>query len=175
MNIPNTLTVIRFIIIPIFGFFLFKESYTLAVILFLLGGLTDVLDGYIARKFNLVTSWGKLADPVADKLMQITALTILTFVIKRIPIPIVLIVVAKEVFMGIGSISLYKKEHHVVSANWYGKLATVVFYLAIMVIIVFNLKEPYSGIFVGIALLPTIFAFIMYVTTFSKIRRESRS
>ena len=173
MNIPNILTVVRFILIPGFGYFLYRESYIVAIILFLLGGITDILDGYVARKFNMITSWGKLADPLADKLMQITALAILT-IRNRIPIPVVLIVVAKEVFMGIGSLSLYKREHHVVSANWYGKVATVVFYIVIVLIIAFNIKEPYSGIMAVFALLPTIFAFIMYINTFNKIRRESR-
>ncbi len=173
MNIPNLLTIIRFIIIPIFGYFLYFESYTIAVLLFLLGGLTDVLDGYIARRFNKITSWGKLADPAADKLMQITALVVLT-VNKRIPFPILVVVAAKEILMGIGSIFLLKKEHHVVSSSWWGKLATVIFYLAVVLIIVFRMNEPASGIVAGLGILPTIFAFIMYIRTFSSIRKESR-
>jgi cardiolipin synthase len=173
VNIPNLLTIIRFIIIPIFGYFLYVESYSIAVLLFLLGGLTDVLDGYIARKFNKITSWGKLADPAADKLMQITALVMLT-INNRVPIPIVLIVAAKEVFMGIGSVFLLKKEHHVVSSSWWGKMATVIFYMAIVLIIVFRMNEPTSGIVACIAVLPTIFAFIMYIRTFKDIRKEAR-
>jgi cardiolipin synthase len=96
-----------------------------------LGGITDVLDGYIARKFNLITSFGKLADPLADKMMQITALVLLTMQ-QKIPAVILIIVIAKEAFMGAGSILLYKKENFVVSANWYGKLATVIFFVAII-------------------------------------------
>lgn len=175
MNIPNILTAIRFVIIPVFGYFLYKGPgyYVTALSLFLLGGLTDVLDGYIARKFDMITSWGKLADPVADKLMQITALVLLTMQ-ERIPMVVLIVVVAKECFMGLGSIFLYKKENHVVSASWYGKLATVVFYVGVIAVIVFNLKEPYSGILMGIAVLPTLFAFVMYSFTFNRIRRDSR-
>ena len=125
MNIPNILTAIRFILIPFLGYYLFDKQYSVAVLLFLLGGITDVLDGVIARKFNMITSWGKLADPLADKLMQLTALSILT-IQKIIPLPVLIIVVAKEAFMVAGSILLYKKIKLVVQANWYGKLATVV-------------------------------------------------
>lgn len=162
VNIPNILTAVRFVIIPVFGYFLYKEQYHTAVVLFLIGGLTDVSDGYIARKFNMVTSWGKLADPLADKLMQITALVLLT-VQEKIPKVILIIVVAKEAFMGAGSLLLYKQKNVVVSANWYGKVATVVFYFAIIMII---FKAPYNQLFIIIAVLATLFAFFMYSLTY---------
>ncbi|HOA55264.1 MAG TPA: CDP-alcohol phosphatidyltransferase family protein, partial [Clostridiales bacterium] len=66
MNIPNILTILRFLLIPVFAYFLSSRNYLVAVLLFLAGGLTDVLDGYVARKYNLITSWGKIADPLAD-------------------------------------------------------------------------------------------------------------
>jgi cardiolipin synthase len=171
VNIPNILTALRFILAPFFGYFLFIKDYPTAIALFLVGGVTDVLDGYIARKFDIVSSWGKLADPVADKIMQITALIILTY-LNRVPLFIVIIVVAKETMMGLGSISLYRKANHVVSANSYGKFATVIFYLAVVLVIATGLKEPYSGILIGIAVLPTLFAFIMYFKDYKKIRNE---
>ncbi|WP_313561947.1 CDP-alcohol phosphatidyltransferase family protein, partial [Ruminiclostridium cellobioparum] len=70
-NIPNLLTLIRLLIVPVLGYFLYFEHYIPAMILFAFGGFTDVLDGYIARKYNLITKWGKVFDPLADKLMQI--------------------------------------------------------------------------------------------------------
>ena len=168
MNIPNILTAMRFVIIPIFGYYLYKEQYGLAVSLFLLGGLTDILDGYIARKFNLITSFGKLADPLADKLMLITALVLLAGQ-GKIPAVILIIVVAKEIFMCVGTVLLYKQENLVVSANWYGKMATVVFYFAIIMII-FNVR--YANVFIGIAVISTLFAFFMYSLSFRKIKYE---
>ena len=174
MNIPNILTVIRFIIIPVFGFYLYNEQYYISILLFTLGGITDILDGYIARKFNLITSFGKLADPLADKLMQLTALVLLTMQ-NLIPIVFLIIIVAKEIFMVMGSISLYKKENFVVSANWYGKLTTVIFY--VVIVMIFTLKNfniPNSGIYIdlgtGIAVLFTLFAFFMYSLEYKKIR-----
>lgn len=178
MNIPNILTAIRFVLIPVFAYFLVTEHYVVAVVLFLTGGLTDVLDGYIARRFNLVTAWGKIADPMADKLMQLTALFILSIVIKVIPIELLAIILAKEIFMGIGALTLYKQDNYVVSANWYGKMATVVFYLAIVMLIfdtpfsqriLFGL--PFNRFFFLIAVLAALFAFAMYVRAYQKIKQ----
>lgn len=177
MNIPNILTVLRFLIIPVMGYCFFREEYVFAIFLFSLGGITDILDGYIARKYNLITSFGKLADPLADKLMQITALVSLT-VKEFVPIPFLIIVVAKEIFMVLGSITLYKKENLVVSANWYGKLATVIFYFVIVIIIILHYLDipdnaKYIDISTGIAVVFTLFAFVMYTLEYKKIRKSS--
>lgn len=167
MNIPNILTVIRFIMIPVFAYFLYSGSLVKAAVVFVLAGLTDILDGIIARKFNMITDWGKLADPLADKLLQITALILLTFQ-KRVPSVILIIVLAKEIFMIAGSYFLYKKKK-VVSANWYGKLATVILFISI----VFTLfKLPYSTFFVYSAVIATLFAFVMYSFSFVRIKAE---
>lgn len=169
MNIPNALTVIRFFLVPVFGYYLCNDRFVIAVFLFLLAGLTDLLDGYIARKYNLITSWGKLADPLADKLMQITALIIL--VIKdRVPSLILFIVAAKEAFMIAGSVLLYKRDNFVVSANWYGKFATVAFNFAIVMLI---FRAPFRYVFMIIAVIATLFAFIMYIISFNQIRKVS--
>lgn len=167
MNIPNILTIMRFLLIPFFAYFLYAQQYCVSIFLFLLGGLTDILDGYIARKFDLITSWGKLADPLADKLMQITALTLLTMQ-NKIPLFVLLIVIVKETFMGIGGVLLYKQKNYVVSANWYGKLATVVFYFAIVMSL---FKVPYNDILIFIAVIMTLFAFFMYLNNYIKIRK----
>jgi cardiolipin synthase (CMP-forming) len=175
VNIPNILTTTRFVLIPIFGMYLWKDQYGIAAAFFIFAGITDILDGYIARKYNMVTNWGKYADPVADKLMQITALVLLTMK-NMIPVSILIIVIAKESLMVIGSLSLLKKENHVVSANWYGKMATVIFYIAIACLIIFNLKDGLlKFLLVWIAVLSTLFAFYMYYTrTYRKIRNESK-
>lgn len=167
MNIPNFLTVVRFLIIPVFAYNLYDNRYKTAAILFTIAGLTDILDGYIARKCNKVTSWGKIADPVADKLMQITALVLLTLKHGKY-LPILIIVAIKEICMGLGSLFIYKKENFVVQANWYGKMATVIFYFAIIMII-FNVK--YNEIFILLAVAATLFAFFMYALSLRKIRK----
>ena len=127
-HIPNILTIIRFLLIPVIVVFCLQENYILAIIFLTVSGITDILDGLIARKYNLITDFGKLMDPLADKATQVSLLTIL--VIKNmIPIWILVIVVLKEFCMVSGASFLYGKEL-VVSSKWYGKLATVLFYLA---------------------------------------------
>ena len=86
MNIPNLLTIIRFILIPLFVYFYFSNeqfSLEIAAIVFILSGITDTLDGYIARRFNQVTRLGTVLDPLADKLMLITVLASVTMSKQR--------------------------------------------------------------------------------------------
>lgn len=177
MNIPNILTVLRFLLVPVFGYYLFNKEYSASIVLFTLGGITDILDGYIARKYNLITPWGRIADPLADKFMQITALILLTNQ-GLIPAVVSVIIVAKDVFMGLGSILLYRKDKMIVSANWYGKLATVIFYFVIVSIIFlgnfeFTNREIFIDIATGIAVIFALFAFFMYSMEFRKIRSDT--
>lgn len=129
-HIPNCLTIIRFLLIPIIIMFAFKHDYIAVIITLSISGLTDILDGFIARKFNFITNFGKLVDPLADKATQIALLGTLT-IQKIIPMWIIAIVIIKEFLMISGASFLYGKEL-VVSSKWYGKLATVLFYLAIV-------------------------------------------
>ena len=129
-HIPNALTIVRFLLIPVIVIACVQEEYIWAIAILTLSGLTDVLDGTIARRFNLISDFGKLMDPLADKLTQVSLLT--TLCIKDIiPLWILIIVVLKEFCMVSGASFLYGKEL-VVSSKWYGKLATVLFYLAMV-------------------------------------------
>jgi cardiolipin synthase len=165
VNIPNVLTLVRLIMIPLFAYFLCQENFAVSAVIFIFAGLTDVLDGYIARKYNMVTSWGKLADPAADKLMTVTALAVLT-VLGRIRLYIVIIVVIKEMLMGLGGYLIYKKKRHVVSANWYGKISTIVFNVAIVLLII---DVPYGGVFITVAVISALFALFMYVLEYIRL------
>lgn len=166
-HMPNTLTIIRFLLIPIIIFYIFTNNYILSFVFFTISGLTDIIDGFIARKFNLVSNFGKLMDPLADKLTQIATLTSLVLT-NIIPIWILLIVLLKEFIMICGASFLYGKDV-VVYSRWYGKLATVLFYIAIVVSLLlrqFQLTTTLKNIdlvFYTLALATTIFSFIMYV------------
>lgn len=128
--IPNTLTIIRFIFIPFIIVALALDNYLLALILFTISSFTDVADGFIARKFNAISDFGKLMDPLADKLTQLTV--ILTLSIKGIvPIWIIFILFLKEIVMISGASFLYGKDL-VVSSKWYGKLTTVLIFAAVV-------------------------------------------
>ncbi|QVK16857.1 CDP-diacylglycerol--glycerol-3-phosphate 3-phosphatidyltransferase [Mycoplasmatota bacterium] len=162
MNVPNLLTVIRLFLIPIFilVFFSTLENHLVwAVFIFILAGTTDVLDGYIARKYNLVTKWGQVMDPLADKLMQLTVLTCLT-IEGYIPIWIVIVYGIKEFTMIFGGIFLYtKKEKIVIPANFFGKVSTLTFYLAVLSLV---LDYNYSKYVFMVAISFAILAFIKY-------------
>lgn len=181
MNIPNILTVIRFLLVPIFGYCLYNGQYVAAIIIFISACITDVLDGIIARKFNLITSFGKLADPLADKFLQLTAITILS-VQKIIPLPVLIIVLAKELFMIAGSILIYKKVNFVVQANWYGKMTTVIFSFAIVMTIILHSTRSTNAytdilinIFVFVAVFSTLFSFFMYSMEFRKLTNDKQN
>ena len=165
--IPNTLTVIRFFIIPFIVYYLVKDAYIFAFVMLLLSGLTDVLDGFIARKYDLVTNFGKLIDPLADKLTQISVLCTLLFK-GIIPLWIVVIVLLKEASMVCGASFLYGRDL-VVSSKWYGKASTVLFYIAIatsLIIRQFSLEYSFDIIIYYLALIITIFSLIMYFREF---------
>lgn len=180
-HIPNILTVLRFVLIPGIIAAIVKENYILAFIILTISGLTDVLDGYIARKYNFITDFGKLIDPLADKMTQISILTTLV-IVNIIPIWILIIIVVKEFAMISGASFLYGKDL-VVSSKWYGKLATVLFYVAIVVSLfirqfdeliisktfVNSAVNPLLSIDMPIyilALICSVFSLIMYIKAF---------
>ena len=133
MNLPNFLTAIRFILVPFMAAFLISRNYTVAILLYVLASITDVLDGYIARKYNMITKLGKILDPMADKLLQFSALVGL-WVVDIIPFWITLIFFLKEIFMGLGALKLLRNKDVVVPSKWFGKMSTVFFFVAIITI-----------------------------------------
>lgn len=178
VNIPNLLTILRFVIVPIFGYFLYTGQYIESMVLFLIAGFTDVLDGYIARKLNIITPFGECMDPLADKLIQATAISILC-INGVIPIWVIAIVAVKELIMAGGALVLYRDGKVVVPANWYGKLATCIFYLAIFTAIAIKLgnlnfiyQQTLVNVLFALAILTTLYALIMYYLNFKRLQRE---
>ncbi|MFW5648264.1 MAG: CDP-diacylglycerol--glycerol-3-phosphate 3-phosphatidyltransferase [Candidatus Alkaliphilus sp. MAG34] len=163
MNLPNIITALRFALIPLFVKVFFsslERSLLYSVLIFLLAGITDILDGYIARKYNIITKWGQAMDPLADKLVQLTVL--ICFTIKQfIPLWVIIVYGIKELLMVFGGIFLYtKKDKMVLPANSYGKIATVVFYIAILAV-AFNSR--YDKLLMIVAVLVALYAFVQYV------------
>lgn len=166
--VPNALTVIRFLLIPIIVIACVQGQYILAIAVLSISGLTDILDGTIARKYNYITDFGKLMDPLADKATQISLLTTL-FIKGAIPIWILAVVVLKEFCMVSGASFLYGKEL-VVSSKWYGKLATVLFYVA-MVISLFleQIGNITNNIIKAIGIADTIIYYLAVITTIASL------
>lgn len=129
-NVPNVLTMIRLALIPVFVLFHAAHREKVALLVFCVASLTDWLDGHIARKHHLITDFGKLMDPLADKLMVCTAL-IMQGLNGTFPVAAILIVIIKELVMIYGSSYLLAHDV-VVYANLWGKLAQCSFILALV-------------------------------------------
>ncbi len=137
--IPNILSVLRLIMALAFAavFIWLPEKLYIAVIIFVVAGVTDIIDGTLARKFNWITNAGKILDPLADKLMQVIAL-ICTVVSGLVPWWLLLPIVLKELTMGVGSVIFYRMFKTIGVSKNYGKAYTVLFYVVIAAIIVFD-------------------------------------
>lgn len=128
VTIPNVLSVFRISLIPVIVWlYCFKRDYLLATAVLTLSGVTDVVDGFIARRFHMISDVGKALDPIADKLTQIAMLSCLVTRFPFMLLPLVLLVV-KELFAGITGLITIKKTGVVLAAVWHGKLTTVALY-----------------------------------------------
>jgi len=131
LTVPNLLSLVRLIMIPqMMWLYLEKQNYVWTVIMLALSGITDALDGIIARKFNMISQFGKALDPVADKLTQIAMLYCVGTTFPEIRFLLVLLVV-KELITGAMSLYSIKKTGQVQSAEWHGKVVTVLLYVLI--------------------------------------------
>ena len=177
MNLPNILTIIRLFLVPVFILTYTAGDDTAvrvsAAAIFFIASATDVLDGYIARKYNKITDFGKLADPVADKLMQLSAIGCLA-INKRISMWILVLFIVKEVIMILGGINLLK-EKFVVQSKWSGKIATVILFACVMIILATDeqtLPEHYATSLMCCSIVATIIAFFDYAQMYIKIKEN---
>ena len=168
MNLPNKLTVMRMILIPFFVFFMlapYFEGYGnyIATAIFIIASLTDMLDGKIARKYNLVTNFGKFMDPLADKLLVCSALICL-IALDRIPAWIVIVIISRE-FIISGFRLIAAENGIVIAANYWGKFKTVSQMIMIILLLidlggVFDILEQ---IFIWLSLALTVISLITYI------------
>ncbi|HZJ83053.1 MAG TPA: CDP-diacylglycerol--glycerol-3-phosphate 3-phosphatidyltransferase [Clostridia bacterium] len=162
MNVPNILTTLRFLLVGVFIYVFnnpsIEHSLQWGIVIFIIAGITDVLDGYIARKYDMVTKWGKLMDPLADKCMLIVVLLGL-YTVDKVPLLVIIVVLVKELLMVIGAIFLYKNRETVVQANFFGKAASAAFFVAVVAL---AFEIPLAYYMLGIAVFSTLFALIQY-------------
>jgi len=173
MNIPNALTVFRLLLIPGFAYSFFSPTeygVRTAVVIFVLAGLTDVLDGFLARRYNLVTKLGIVLDPLADKLMLLTVLVSITLK-NQIPFWVIVVVAVKETLMMMGAIALFNDHDIVVPANRLGKLSTVAFYIAILAV---TFEIPFSRVMLDGFVVVTVAALMVYINGYINIRRRHK-
>ena len=131
--------------VPVFVILFLNGNITAAVIVFILAGATDVLDGYIARRFNCTSTLGKVLDPLADKLLQLSAFLCLWYR-DYVPFWMPLIYFAKELATAIGALVIFRKTKFVVKSNFFGKLATVLVFGAVFVISLFSEQIGVFGV-----------------------------
>ena len=176
-TVPNLLTYMRFILVAPFMYYFINQQYIPAAICIGISGLTDCFDGMLARKLNQVTSLGKILDPIADKVTLIAVAVCMLIYMPSI-LPIMLVLVVKELLMLIGGFVLLIKKIAPPPANIFGKVATLVFYFTICIVIflkaVFSI-EIMSLIVIGsvIVALAMLVALVQYAMIFVKLLKNA--
>ncbi len=171
-TIPNLLSYFRIVLIPfIVWMYLIEQPYW-ALALVVLSGITDIVDGYVARKFNMVTDFGKALDPLADKVTQGVIMIALIFNHPLMWMPVVIMIVKEALAFTLRFIA-FKKTQEVHSAAWHGKLTTVVLYLTIVLHIVWvEITALVSHICIIVASALMVFSCILYTIETVKLMQK---
>ncbi len=188
MNLPNKLTVFRVILIVPFvavllggevGWFGEKQLITdiIALVIFIVASLTDLIDGKIARKYNLVTNFGKFMDPLADKLLVCAALIALV-AMERIPAWVVIIIISRE-FIISGFRLIASDNHVVIAASYWGKFKTAFQMVMVCLMIadlgaVFGWMRILTEVIMWIALALTVISLIDYLVKNKEVMKEQK-
>ena len=193
LTVPNLISVIRIILIPFFAFYFMQGEFVVAVIILALSGLSDCIDGNIARRFNQISALGKLLDPLADKLTQITLAVILFLTFNKAEDSMLkafswvfLVFIAKEFVMVLGSVIMLSIGLRPGAAEIYGKVATLAFYVVMIFIIgfgpevgafrnLFTIPNPLMMILVVISAILTMVAFFSYIPDVIRQAKEKKA
>lgn len=161
-TIPNFLSFFRLALIPFIIWMYAIEQPYWALALIILSGATDVVDGYIARKFNMVTDFGKGLDPIADKLTQGVIMIALMFKFPRMWVPVVIMAIKEALAFTLRFIA-FKRTQIVQGAEWHGKLTTVLLYLMIVTHIIWQeIPETVSLVYVAVVSTLMVVSCILY-------------
>ena len=167
MNLPNKLTILRVILVPVFVVFLMMDitgyDKWIALSIFIIASLTDLLDGKIARKYNLITNFGKFMDPLADKLLVCTAMICLVSM-DKLNVIVVLVIIARE-FIISGFRLVASDNGIVIAASYWGKFKTVS-QMAMVIVLIMDLGgvfEMIGNVLVWVALILTVVSLVDYI------------
>lgn len=176
LTIPNMLSFFRILLIPVMAvLYCYYEAYEAAVVVIALSGITDVLDGKIARKFNMISDFGKFLDPLADKLTQ-AAMALCLAVRYPIMRALFIFMLIKESILGACAYGALKATNTVNSAKWYGKVTTATLYAVMVLLFLFPdipLPVAEAGILLCVAVI--VMSMILYVRFFIKILSEKKA
>ncbi len=171
MNLPNVLTISRFLLIPVYIFLYFSDHHVAAFVILVVAGATDVLDGYLARKNGQITQIGSMLDPLADKSMMIVVVLSLLFS-GKIEWSAAIAIFIRDAGMIAGSAFFYFRGKQTVPANALGKLTTVLFYMAILFLVFeFQFAKVYLW---GVISFSFLTSFI-YIFKFNVLNRKATS
>ncbi len=177
LTIPNILSFFRIVLIAPFVYFFLQKNYVAAAVMLILSGLSDACDGFIARRFNQVTELGKMLDPIADKLTLIAIMVCIT-IFSPIVLPVMIVLILKDVIMLIGGSRLVKTGIAPPAAKWYGKLGTLLFYVSVCLIVFLKAAFNYENDILSVTLLSVttavmVFALIKYFLVYISLLKES--
>lgn len=163
ITIPNLLSLFRLLLIPLFiWLFCVRKEHLWTGAILLLSGLTDMVDGYIARRFHMISDLGKVLDPIADKATQIAMLFCL---LTRFPLMLfpLLFLILKEIFDGLTGLLVIRKTGQVNGAKWHGKAATATLYLMMIVHILWqDIPAAVSNLFIMASMIIMALSLILY-------------
>ena len=180
MNLPNRLTILRTIMIPFYLVFLYLDiagpvSKVIAAAIFIIASLTDMLDGKIARKYGLVTNFGKFMDPLADKLLVCSALIALVD-LNRIDAWIVIIIIARE-FIISGFRLVASDNGVVIAASYWGKFKTT-FQMLMVIVLILDIQMPFfqilGTVLTYVALILTVVSLIDYIVKNKDVLKDQK-
>ena len=177
ITIPNILSFFRLCLIPlIVWLYCFCENYIWTTITFILSGVTDIVDGFIARKFDMISDFGKAFDPVADKLTQISIMFCLVTRFPLMLLPLIILIV-KEALAAIMNMITLEKAGFVVAAVWHGKLNTVLLYSTMFIHIVwFNIPPSVSNTLIVVCIVMMLLSSFLYTKSDVKaIKKENNN
>lgn len=163
LTIPNLLSAFRICLIPLFiWLYGAKEEYLWTAGILLLSGLTDIVDGVIARRFHMTSELGKILDPVADKLTQGAMLFCLIARFPLMQVPFVLLIL-KEAFAGLTGLLVIRKTGQVDGARWHGKVATCLLYaMMILHVVWYDIPALYSTISIVACIVMMLVSLVLY-------------
>lgn len=175
ITIPNILSFFRIVLIPVIVILYVKyERYEWTTLVILLSGLTDIVDGYIARHYNMISDFGKILDPIADKLTQAT---ILLCLVSRFPnmLYIFIFMAVKETVMGVTGLLSIRLSGNVEGADWHGKLNTVLLYAMMLTHIVwYNVPKNISEILLMIVAAVMLISLTLYCSRNVRVIKKNK-
>lgn len=178
-RIPNILCYIRFMLIPVFVVLYMKASspkeYIQTAVVVFLSGVTDFLDGFIARRFDMITDLGKVIDPLADKLTQASMIFVLVVKIKWMFLLLILFVIM-QLFLLIAGLVMLKKGTKLNGAKWFGKVSTTVFYATMLVLVaVPTLNDTATNLLLLICGIFLLLSFLLYINEYRLLYRNLKN